>query len=199
MGIKFNKKRLMLPLTLVAMLALGIILGFRLQQSNLQQRYLLIQKWNKLNTILNIVDKEYVDVVPREQLEENVINLTLHSLDPHSSYIPASEMKDANESLDGNFDGIGITFNVVSDTVIVINTIAGGPSERVGVLSGDRIITVNDSCIAGRKISQDSVVRLLRGKSGTRVTIGVKRYGEQQLIPIAITRGKIPVKSVEVA
>ncbi len=194
-----NKRSLMLPLIVVAVLALGIMLGLRIQESNLQRQYLLVQKWNKLNAILNYIDKEYVDYVPREQLEESAVTLTLQSLDPHSTYIPASEMEEANEPLDGNFDGIGITFNMFSDTVLVINTIVGGPAERVGVLAGDRIITVNDSSIAGRKLAQDSVVKLLRGKSGTKVTIGVKRNGEKKLVPIAITRGKIPIKSVDVA
>ncbi len=189
----------MLPLILLAVLALGIMLGRRFQESDLQRQYMSVQKWNKLNAVLNYIDKEYVDEVPREELEEKTINLTLKTLDPHSTYIPASDMKEANESLDGNFDGIGITFNMFTDTVVVINTIVGGPSERVGVLSGDRIITVNDSVIAGRKIAQDSVVKLLRGKSGTKVTIGVQRNGERRLVPITITRGKIPIKSVDVA
>jgi carboxyl-terminal processing protease len=175
------------------------MLGFRLQEDDLQRKYDLLQKWNKLNTVLNLVDREYVDKISRTEIEENVITLSLRELDPHSVYIPASEMQQANEELDGNFDGIGIIFNVMTDTVVVINTLVGGPSERVGVLSGDRIITVNDSVIAGRKISQDSVVKLLRGASGSKVTIGVQRYGEKKLIPISITRGKIPVKSVDIA
>ncbi len=199
MGIKFKKRGLMLPLILIAVLVLGIMLGFRLQESNLQRQYQLVQKWNKLNVVLNYIDKEYVDPIPREQLERTAIDLTLKSLDPHSVYIPASEMKEANETLNGNFDGIGITFNTLNDTVIVVSTIVGGPAERVGVLAGDRIITVNDSAIAGRNISQDSIVRLLRGKSGSKVAIGVQRYGERKLIPISITRGKIPIKSVDVA
>lgn len=194
-----NKRGCMLPLVIVAVLALGFMLGRRVQESNLQRQYLMVQKWNKLNAILNFIDKEYVDPVTREQLEESAIELTLKSLDPHSTYIPASDMKEATESLDGNFDGIGIMFNMFSDTVLVINTIVGGPAERVGVLAGDRIITVNDSIIAGRKIAQDSIVKLLRGRSGTKVTVGVQRNGERKLVPITITRGKIPIKSVDVA
>ncbi|MDR1022993.1 MAG: PDZ domain-containing protein [Prevotellaceae bacterium] len=189
----------MLPLMLAGVLALGIILGIRLQESNLQRQYQIVQKWNKLNTILNYVDKEYVDNIPRREIEEQSIELILKSLDPHSIYIPVSEMQSTNEPLEGNFDGIGVLFNALSDTVVVINTIAGGPSERVGVLSGDRIITINDSIVAGRKLPQDSLIKLLRGKSGTKVAVGIKRAGEKNLIPIAITRGKIPLKSVDVA
>ncbi|MDR2937329.1 MAG: hypothetical protein LBU92_00135 [Prevotellaceae bacterium] len=175
MGLKISNKKLMLWLSFVAVLLIGVMLGFRLQEDDLQRKYDLLQKWNKLNTVLNLVDREYVDKISRTEIEENVITLSLRELDPHSVYIPASEMQQANEELDGNFDGIGIIFNVMTDTVVVINTIVGGPSERVGVLSGDRIITVNDSVIAGRKISQDSVVTLLRGASGSKVTSGVQR------------------------
>ncbi|MGL4364103.1 MAG: S41 family peptidase [Bacteroidales bacterium] len=198
MELKLKKQKGIFILTLIGVLSLGIIIGVRLQQSNLQRQYLLIQKWNKLNAVLNFIDKEYVDKIVRQEIEDKAIALTIKSLDPHSIYIPASDMQDANEALDGNFEGIGITFNMLSDTVIVMSTIAGGPSERVGVLAGDRIITVNDSLIAGRKIAQDSIVKLLRGKSGSKVTIGIKRYGEQKLVKIAITRGKIPIKSVDI-
>ncbi|MDR1416237.1 MAG: S41 family peptidase [Prevotellaceae bacterium] len=199
MAIQFNKRKVMLPLMLAGVLALGIILGIRMQESNLQRQYLIVQKWNKLNTILNYIDKEYVDNIPRSDIEEQSIELILKSLDPHSVYIPVSEMQGTNEPLEGNFDGIGVLFNTLSDTVVVMSTIAGGPSERVGVLSGDRIITINDSAVAGRKLPQDSLMRLLRGKSGTKVAVGIKRTGEKKLIPITITRGKIPIKSIDVA
>ncbi|MDR0688497.1 MAG: PDZ domain-containing protein [Prevotellaceae bacterium] len=199
MAIQFYKKKIMLPVMLTGMLVLGIILGLRLHETNLQRQYLTMQKWNKLNTILNYIDKEYVDNIPHKEIEEQSIALILKSLDPHSTYIPASEMQGTSEPLDGNFDGIGVLFNMLSDTVVVINTIPGGPSERVGVAPGDRIITVNNSTIAGCKISQDSVMKLLRGKSGTRVNVGLKRTGEKNLIPTTITRGKIPIKSVDVA
>ncbi|MGL4956053.1 MAG: S41 family peptidase [Bacteroidales bacterium] len=196
---RINKKKVVLVLTFIGVLLLGGILGVRLQQSNLQHQYLLLQKWNKLNAVLNFIDREYVDEIVRKEVEDKTISFAIKSLDPHSVYIPASEMKDANEALDGNFEGVGITFNMMLDTVIVMSTIAGGPSERVGVMAGDRIITVNDSLVAGKKIAQDSIVRLLRGKAGSKVTIGVKRYGESKLVDIAITRGKIPIKSMDIA
>jgi carboxyl-terminal processing protease len=180
-------------------LTLGFMLGVRLQESNLQQHYQTGQKWNKFNTILNYIDKGYVDYIPHKEIEEKSIALMLKSLDPHSVYIPASEMEKASESLEGNFDGIGIMFNMPLDTVIVMNTIVGGPSERAGIQAGDRIIAVNDSVIAGRKIPQDSVMRLLRGKSGSKVRLGLKRMSEKELVSATVTRGKIPVKSVDVA
>jgi carboxyl-terminal processing protease len=159
----------------------------------------MMHRWNKLNAVLNIIGKKYVDTIDNKQLEEKTIALALKELDPHSVYIPASQMKEANEELDGRFDGIGIMFNMLTDTVQVINTISGGPSQRVGVLAGDKIITVNDSIIAGRKIPQDSIMRLLRGKSGTTVNVGILRTGEKALVPFTITRGSIPIKSVEAA
>lgn len=189
----------MLPLMLLGVLTLGFMLGVRVQESNLQRHYQTGQKWNKFNTILNYIDKGYVDHIPHKEIEEKSITLMLKSLDPHSVYIPASEMEKASESLEGNFDGIGIMFNMSLDTVIVMNIIVGGPSERAGIQAGDRIIAVNDSVIAGRRIPQDSVMRLLRGKSGSKVRLGLKRMSEKDLVAVTVTRGKIPVKSVDVS
>ncbi|MDR0711469.1 MAG: PDZ domain-containing protein [Prevotellaceae bacterium] len=198
MSVQF-KKKIMLPLMLAGVLTLGFLLGTRIQESNLQQHYLTVQKWNKFNTILNYIDKGYVDYIPHKDIEEKSIAAVLKSLDPHSIYIPATEMEKTNEPLEGNFDGIGIIFNMLSDTVVVMNIVVGGPSERVGIQPGDRIITVNDSVIAGKKLMQDSVIRLLRGKSGSKVKVGLQRTGEKNLVAITITRGKIPLKSVDVA
>ncbi|GHT72382.1 peptidase S41 [Bacteroidia bacterium] len=191
--------KLVLPLTLLCVLALGVLIGVRVSKHNIQQDFLMMQRWNKMNAVLSIIGKEYVDTVDNTALEEQTITHVLKTLDPHSVYIPASQMKGANEELDGTFEGIGIMFNMLTDTAQVINTIAGGPSQRVGVWAGDKIITVNDSIIAGRKVPQDSIVRLLRGKRGSQVTIGVSRTGESQLIPFTIERGNIPIKSVEAA
>ncbi|MDR3187760.1 MAG: S41 family peptidase [Prevotellaceae bacterium] len=199
MALKFAKKRITFPLVIAGALTLGFMLGVRVQESNLQRRYLTVQKWNKFNTILNFIDKGYVDHIPHKDIEEKSIELVLKSLDPHSLYIPASAMEEASESLEGNFEGIGVLFSMLSDTVVVINTIVGGPSERVGVQAGDRIITVNDSVVAGRKIPQDSVVRLLRGRSGSKVRVGLSRMGGKDLVPVTITRGKVPIESVDVA
>jgi carboxyl-terminal processing protease len=153
----------------------------------------------KLQLVFEQIKENYVDPVRIDSLVEKTIPFVLEELDPHSIYIQASEMEVANESIEGNFDGVGITFNMSNDTVMVINVIAGGPSERVGIHAGDRIITVNDSLIAGQKINQNNVVKMLRGKTGTQVTVGIQRVGEPNLIHFPITRGKIPVKSLDVA
>jgi carboxyl-terminal processing protease len=123
----------------------------------------------------------------------------LKELDPHSVYIPASELKSSNEHLEGNFEGIGVTFNMLRDTVVVINVIAEGPSNKAGVCPGDRIIIVNDSVIAGRKISDETIKSRLRGPAGSKVQIKVQREGADELIPIEITRGKVILKSIDVA
>ncbi|MDR2814224.1 MAG: PDZ domain-containing protein [Prevotellaceae bacterium] len=199
MAKKFDKRKITFPLVLLGALTLGFMLGIRVQESNLQRQYQAVQKWNKFNAILNYIDKAYVDHISHKDIEEKSIEVMLKSLDPHSIYIPASEMEKTNEPLEGNFDGIGIVFSMPSDTVVVMNIVVGGPSERAGIQAGDRIIAVNDSLIAGRNIPQDSVMRLLRGKNGSKVKVGLKRAGEKELVSITVTRGKIPVKSVDVA
>lgn len=159
-----------------------------------------MQTSGKLESILDYISTQYVDSVGSpEDLEELAIQQLLRKLDPHSVYIPAKDMNEANEPLEGNFEGIGVTFNMPSDTVIVINTVSGGPSQRVGVMPGDRIIRINNRVVAGKKVSQDSIMKMLRGKGGTKVSLGIARVGTANLIPIDIIRGKIPVKSLDVA
>ena len=153
--------------------------------------------WAKLNIVLNLMEKNYVDPVDAEKVSDATIQAALASLDPHSVYLPPVELSSSEEELAGNFDGIGIQFNVPQDTAIVLEVIAGGPSEKVGLKSGDRILKVDDRVIAGVKFPQDSMVRLMKGPSGTKVTITVKRATET--IPFEITRGKIPVHSVDAA
>jgi len=155
-------------------------------------------KWDKLLLVLSEVEKNYVDSIDRDTLTEVLIPYLLENLDPHSVYLPPAELKEADESLEGNFDGIGIQFNIPNDTAIVISVIPGGPSERAGLLSGDRIVKVNDETVAGVKINQDSLVSRLRGKSGSIVKIGIKRGNNNNLVYFDIKRDKIPVKSVDV-
>jgi carboxyl-terminal processing protease len=192
-------QKLTLPLTVICALLLGALIGVRVSKNNLSQQFLMMQRWNKLNAVLSIVSKKYVDTIDIRALEEKTIVQALKSLDPHSGYIAASQMAAANEEIDGKFEGIGIMFNMLTDTLQVINVVAGGPSQKAGILAGDKIITVNDSIIAGRKINQDSIVRMLRGRRDTKVSVGVLRVGERALVPFNITRGSIPIKSVEAA
>jgi len=154
--------------------------------------------WDKLMLVLSEIDKNYVDSIDKGELTEKVIPDLLESLDPHSVYLPPAELKNAEEALEGNFDGIGVQFNVPNDTAIIINVIPGGPSERAGILSGDRIVKVNGENVAGVKMNQDSLVARLRGKSGSIVNVGIKRGDNKSLVSFDIKRDKIPVNSVDV-
>ena len=154
-------------------------------------------RWRKLNLILQEVQKHYVDTIDMPAMTDAAVTAALAKLDPHSVYLPPVELEKSETELAGNFEGIGITFNVPSDTAIVLNVIPGGPSEKAGLSAGDRIIKVDERIIAGTKTPQDSMVRLMKGPAGTKVKIEVRRAG--QLIPFEITRGKIPVHSVDAA
>lgn len=195
---KRSKKELMRTLLTIAILLLGLFVGFRMGRLN-TPHVLIPPKSNKLDVILDFAQKNYVDSINFSDLIEKAIPAVLKYLDPHSVYISSSDMKGANEQLEGNFDGIGVTFNMPEDTIVVMSVITGGPSERVGIQTGDRIVKIGDSLVAGNKVPQDSIVKMLRGKSGTEVSVEVKRNGIGQHIPFTITRAKIPLKSVDVA
>lgn len=151
----------------------------------------------KLATTMAFIENLYVDPVDDEKLAEDAIKSLLEKLDPHSTYISAADAKEMNEPLEGNFDGIGISFNMMTDTLYVIETISGGPSQRVGIMPGDRIIYVNDTLIAGVKMPTKDIMSRLRGKRGTIVSVKVKRRNTPELIDFKITRAKIPIYSIE--
>ena len=154
-------------------------------------------RWRKLNLILEEVEANYVDTIDQKAMTDAAVVAALGKLDPHSIYMPPVELKESETELAGNFDGIGIQFNVPNDTAIVLSVIPGGPSEKAGLLQGDRILRVDDKVIAGTKTPQDSMVGLMKGPAGSKVRITVGRNGEQ--IPFDITRGKIPVHCVDAA
>jgi len=154
-------------------------------------------RWRKLNLILEQVEENYVDTIDQKAMTDAAVVAALSKLDPHSIYLPPVELEESETELAGNFEGIGIQFNVPNDTAIVLSVIPGGPSEKAGLLQGDRIIRVDEKVIAGMKTPQDSMVRLMKGPSGSKVKITVNRDGE--LIPFDITRGKIPVHCVDAA
>ena len=139
----------------------------------------------------------YVDSVDETKLVEDAIRGMLEKLDPHSSYSSPKEVKQMNEPLQGNFEGIGIQFNIVEDTLLVIQTVSGGPSEKMGILAGDRIVSVNDSSIAGVKMAREEIVRRLRGPKGTKVLLGVMRPGIADKLSFTITRDKIPLHTID--
>lgn len=185
----------MLALSLIV----GILIGIFLPRQNLMPQHSSIRSRNdKINSILNIIESSYVDSVNRNDLVETAIPAILKKLDPHSVYIPAKDLVRANEPLQGNFEGIGISFNILSDTILVISTIPGGPSEKVGLEAGDKIIYVNDSLVAGKHISDENVMGILKGPRGTIVRIKILRKGHNELLAFNISRDKIPIYSVDV-
>jgi carboxyl-terminal processing protease len=199
---KYNNtnRSVILPLLMAVALVIGILIGIYLpgkksptQQSGFRTRN------DKINSILNIIESDYVDTVNRADLIEAAIPAILKKLDPHSVYIPAKDLQRANEPLQGNFDGIGISFNMLTDTILVISTIPGGPSEKIGLMAGDKIIYVNDSLVAGIQLSDEKVMGMLKGPRGTIVRIKLLRKGYKDLISFDITRDKIPISSVDVS
>ena len=153
----------------------------------------------KIETIIKAIDRKYVDNVDMDSIIDSVLPTLLEKLDPHSAYYPAQETKESNDELHGSFSGIGVQFSIQDDTIRVNSVIHGGPSEKVGVLAGDRIVLINDSLFAGKKIPSSEVVKNLKGPKGTTVKISVKRNDEPNLVDFTIERGDIPVKSVDAA
>ena len=196
-----NKAQLYLPVGLAVTLCLGILMGLRLGAGNPSDGLgsLSSNKVSKLGEILNYIEHEYVDTINRAELEEKAIQTLLQELDPHSYYIPPQDLAAANEPLEGNFEGIGVEFRIQRDTVTIITPIAGGPSAKLGIRSGDRIVSVEGENIAGNGITNADVIKLLRGKKGTTVTVEVSRNGLDKFIPFAIERDKIPIYSVDIA
>jgi len=199
-----SKHTILFPLLLAAGVVLGLLLGQYLgrnttasQLKGVLDRMTLPS--NKLTYTLSLIENEYVDSVSMDSLSEHVIPLLVRELDPHSVYIPASEMAELNEPLEGEFDGIGVVFNMATDTVIVLNVIPQGPSDKAGIKAGDRIIEINDSLVAGQKIPQNQIVRRLRGPRGSKVHLGLERQGITDLVRVEVERGVIPIKSVEAA
>lgn len=139
----------------------------------------------------------YVDSVDESKLVEDAIRGMLEKLDPHSSYSTPKEVKSMNEPLKGNFEGVGVSFNIVDDTMLVIQPVVNGPSEKVGIVAGDRIVTVNDTAIAGVKMPKEEIMSRLRGPKGTKVVLGVVRRGVDEVLYFTVTRDKIPVKTID--
>lgn len=153
----------------------------------------------KIEELIRYIEAKYVDDVDRDELIQEAIDEVLKKLDPHSTYFTAEELAEATEQLEGSFDGIGVEFMVVDDTIVVVSPLAGGPSEAVGIMAGDKIISVEDSVIAGLEMTNRDIVHFLRGERGSEVKIGVQRGEEQRIRYFSVTRDKIPMNSVDVA
>ncbi|MCM1401946.1 MAG: S41 family peptidase [Bacteroides sp.] len=182
-----------MPLIIAASLAVGIFIGSAFFGS--RKSYGPV--YDKIAAIMQLVEDEYVDVIDTDSLLEASITEIIEKLDPHSSYIKAEDLQAVNEDLDGSFSGIGISFNMLTDTITVLEVISGGPSEKVGLLAGDRVISINDTIVAGMGWSNEKVIKTLRGEKGSKVKLGVARDNTDKLLNFEVTRGDIPVTSID--
>lgn len=191
--------KIWLPLLLAVAFVFGMFVESNILQRGNVQPVVKQRRSGKIDYLIGNIRQSYVDTVNVAELEEKAAISLLKDLDPHSTYISAEEFAEMNEPLEGNFDGIGVQFNIQKDTVYIVNVIAGGPSEKVGIRAGDRIVTVDDSLIAGIGITNNEVMKKLRGPKGTKVRVGIARRGDNELVPFEITRGQIPLYSIDVS
>ena len=182
----------------VAIIA-GILIGRYYKSSQRDNMFYIYPRTDKLTNVTNYITQEYVDPIDKNALIEKTIPKILAELDPHSQYLPASELESVSEPLEGNFSGIGVQFNMLNDTLVIIKTIANGPSEKVGILAGDRILIVDGDTVAGKNIPSDSIVKKLKGPKGTRVRVGILRDQISDLLYFDITRDNIPLYSMDIA
>lgn len=199
---KNSKTAIYLPLALALVLVLGFFLGIKMAPVTDNDQGIFFvnpQRYNKLTDIINYIEQDYVDSVTRDQLESKAIEGILADLDPHSQYISAADLHVVNEPLIGNFEGIGIQFRIEKDTILVVNTIAGGPSEKVGLAAGDRIVMIDDTLVAGVGLTTDDAMKKLKGERGSSVDVSVFRRSEPGLLDFTIIRDVIPTYSVDIS
>ncbi len=193
---KFKMRFIWVPLLIVLALLTGIYIGQR-RTNNSFIKALQSYQFSKVDRLVSLIDQQYVDSVDTKKLIEDAIPTIVNELDPHSVYIPAKDLQATNEQLEGSFSGIGVTFNIQKDTIMVVSVIAGGPSERIGLMPGDRIVEINDSTFTGDVVTNDGVMKRLRGEKGSTVKLGVKRNTSEEILDFEIVRGDIPVNSVD--
>ena len=200
---KNSKRTILFPLLLAVGVILGVVLGQFMGRTGVESQIKgIVSKMphtpsNKLTYTLSLIENNYIDSVSMDTIYEKVIPQIIKELDPHSMYIPASSLQQVNEPLDGEFDGVGVVFNMATDTVIVLNIIPSGPSDKAGVKAGDRIIKINDTIVAGVKFPQNDVVKKLRGKRGTSVHLSLERKKIDGLVEVDVVRDVIPMESIE--
>jgi carboxyl-terminal processing protease len=195
-----QKKSVYFPVLLALAVVLGMFLNSLFQGgTKVDKGLFVVNQPNKLETVLDMIDEDYVDTVSKNRLVEEAIPAILKDLDPHTVYIPAKDLQKVNDDLQGNFGGIGVQFIKFQDTVAVVRVIPGGPSERAGIIAGDRIVSVDDSLIAGVKMKDTDIMKRLKGPSGSPVKVSIARKGVKDLMHFNIVRGQIPMPSVDVA
>ena len=195
-----EKKNALFPLTIALALVLGMLIGLKFKNNDTRSRILFFAPPpGKTHQTLEIIKRSYVDSISINMLEDEAIKGMLKKLDPHSQYISAANFSAANDPLEGNFSGIGVHYNMFNDTIVIINTIAEGPSEKAGIIAGDRIVKVDDLTVAGVRMRSDEIVNMLKGVTGTTVNVGIHRKGAKELLDITITRGRVPIFSIDAA
>jgi len=192
-----KKNNRFMPLIMALCVVVGIFIGtFYANHFSGNRLNIINSSTNKLNNLLHIIDAQYVDTVNVNDLVEKAMPQILAELDPHSVYIPAKDVQMANDDLRGSFSGIGIEFTIRQDTLHVQQVISNGPSERAGVIAGDKIVTVDDQPFTGKKLTNEEAMHRLKGPKDTKVKLGIMRYGDKKIHNIVVTRGEIPTKSV---
>ena len=190
-----NKKLIIfLPLIISISIVLGITVG-----TQFSNRKYISNNDRKLNTILNMVSDGYVDTIDVNKIIEQTIPHMLNNLDPHTVYIPAKDLTEVNNELDGSFSGIGISFFIMNDTVRIVEVLSGGPSENAGLIAGDKIVSVNDTSFTGSKVTNQEVFKKLRGIKGSSIKLGIKRSSSDKVLSYDLIRGDIPVNSIDAA
>ena len=193
---KENKYRFM-PLLMALCVVIGIVIGSFYANHFGGNRLTVINNGsNRLNNLLRIIDDQYVDKVNIDSLVDKAIPVILSELDPHSVYISAKDVQAATDDLKGSFSGVGIEFTIRQDTIRVQNVVKNGPAEKAGVLAGDKIVMVDGKRFVGKQVTDEEAMHRLKGPKGTKVTIGVLRYGHAKPISFTITRAEIPTKTV---
>ena len=188
------------PLVIAVSVVAGILIGtFYAKHYGGNKLGIINGSSNKLNALLRIIDDQYVDTVNMTDLVEKAMPQILAELDPHSTYIPAQNLEEVNSELEGSFSGVGIQFTIQQDTIHVNNVVAGGPAEKVGVMAGDRIVTVDDSLFVGKGLTNEKAMRHLKGPKGSEVKLGIKRATEKGLLDFTIVRGDIPQNTIDAA
>lgn len=188
------------PVVIAISIVIGILIGTFYTKHFAGNRLGIINgSSNKLNALLRIIDDQYVDTVNMTDLVEKAMPQILAELDPHSTYIPAQNLEEVNSELEGSFSGIGVQFTIQDDTIHINAVIQGGPSEKVGLMAGDRIVAVNDSSFVGKKVTNETAMRTLKGPKGSQVKLGIKRASEKEVLSFTIARGDIPQNTIDAA
>lgn len=195
-----NPKRIISPFTAALLVAIGLLLGIFMGQRNSQLRLFPVSSHqSKVDEIMEQIKANYIEEVNTDSLLDIALSDVMKSLDPHSSYIPAQKLSAVNEGIEGSFQGIGVEFSIQDDSIVVVSPIIGGPSEALGIQAGDRIVTVDGETVAGIGITNDLVIKTLRGPKGSTVQVEIFRKGEKELLAFEIERDDIPVNSIETA